>query len=53
MRSSFEPPERNVVTSINLDLTLQEVMDLVTRDYVMSWYNDLGKDSDRFKQILQ
>ncbi len=47
------PPERKVVISVNMDAVIQELFDLVVRDYVMSWYTTLGKDQARFKQQLE
>ena len=53
IRETYQPPQKKVVTSRNLDLAIQELMDYVIRDYVFSWYQTLGKDGDRFKSILE
>lgn len=53
LRGNFSVPERKTVTTKNLDLAIQEIVDLVTRDYVLSWYRDLGKDEDRHTYLLQ
>ncbi|XP_078326313.1 sorting nexin-25-like isoform X2 [Crassostrea virginica] len=44
---------KKVVISRNVDSALQEVLDLVTRDYIMSWYSDLSKDHDAFLNSLR
>lgn len=44
---------KKVVISRNVDSALQEVLDLVTRDYIMSWYSDLSKDQDAFLNSLR
>ena len=52
-RSSTTLDPKKVVFSKNVDLVIQEIMDYVTRDYVMNWYLPLGKDRERFTEILQ
>ena len=39
--------------SANLDVALQELMDFVSRDYIMSWYKDLCKDDEYFQHLSQ
>ena len=34
--------------SVNLDMVIHSIFDLVVRDYVMSWYTAIGKDEERF-----
>ncbi|KAK2184784.1 hypothetical protein NP493_253g03062 [Ridgeia piscesae] len=42
-----------VLTTRNLDAALQQVLDLITRDYVMSWYGQLAEDNGRLGQQLR
>ncbi|XP_074649963.1 sorting nexin-25-like [Tubulanus polymorphus] len=54
-RQNFHPAKHNVVISHNLDATIQEIMDLVLRDFVQSWYSDVGKNQfilDHIKKDL-
>ncbi|KAK3099373.1 hypothetical protein FSP39_003500 [Pinctada imbricata] len=37
-----------VVITRNIDIAIQEVIDLVVRDYILTWYTDLSKDQDTF-----
>ncbi|XP_061183627.1 sorting nexin-25-like [Saccostrea echinata] len=39
---------KKVVITRNVDGALQEVLDLIMRDYIMSWYADLSKDHEAF-----
>ncbi|XP_048774013.1 sorting nexin-25-like [Ostrea edulis] len=44
---------KKVVITRNVDGALQEVLDLIMRDYIMSWYSDLSKDHDVFLSSLR
>ena len=44
----MKPPQRKIVMSVNLDMVIHSIFDLVVRDYVMSWYTAMGKDEERF-----
>ena len=44
----MKPPQRKIVMSVNLDMVIHSIFDLVMRDYVMSWYTAIGKDEERF-----
>ena len=41
-------PQRKIVMSVNLDMVIHSIFDLVMRDYVMSWYTTIAKDEERF-----
>ena len=47
-RRSTKPMQRKIVMSVNLDLVIHSIFDLVMRDYVMSWYTVIAKDEERF-----
>ncbi|KAI0217802.1 Sorting nexin-25 [Lamellibrachia satsuma] len=56
MHSLKEDNLRNklkVLSTRNLDAALQQVLDLATRDYVMSWYGQLVEDNGRLGQELR
>ena len=40
------------VISRQMDKSLQEVIDLVIRDFCLSWFRDIGKDETAFVEIL-
>ncbi|XP_065058443.1 sorting nexin-25-like [Rhopilema esculentum] len=40
------------VISRQMDKTLQDVIDLVVRDFCLSWFRDIGKDETAFVEIL-
>jgi hypothetical protein len=44
---------KKVVITRNVDGALQEVLDLIMRDYIMSWYSDLSKDHEVFLGSLR
>ncbi|XP_062594702.1 sorting nexin-25-like isoform X2 [Saccostrea cucullata] len=44
---------KKVVITRNVDGALQEVLDLIMRDYIMSWYADLSKDHEAFLSSLR
>ncbi|XP_052796615.1 sorting nexin-25-like [Mya arenaria] len=44
---------KKVQISRNMDLELQEVIDLVLRDFILSWYKDLSVDQDSLLAYLQ
>ena len=41
-----------LVISKDLDKSIQEVIDLVIRDFCLSWFRDVGKDETAFVEIL-
>ncbi len=41
-----------IVISRQMDKSLQEVIDLVIRDFFLSWFRDIGKDETAFVEIL-
>ncbi len=41
-----------IVISRQMDKSLQEVLDLVIRDFCLSWFRDIGKDETAFVEIL-
>ncbi|XP_078677048.1 sorting nexin-25-like [Branchiostoma floridae x Branchiostoma belcheri] len=43
---------QRTVVSRNVDQALQEVFDLVLRDYVVIWFEDLCQSQERFKELL-
>ncbi|XP_064621309.1 sorting nexin-25-like isoform X2 [Lineus longissimus] len=43
-KQSLDFDKTKVVISHNLDEAIKEVQDLVVRDYVHSWYDEIGKD---------
>ncbi|XP_041357035.1 sorting nexin-25-like isoform X2 [Gigantopelta aegis] len=44
---------RKVIISRNLDNTIQEVLDLVIQDFIISWYRNLGKDQHALVTSVQ
>lgn len=44
--------QHKIVISRQMDKTLQEVIDLVIRDFCLSWFRDVGKDETAFVEIL-
>ncbi|XP_052278175.1 sorting nexin-25-like isoform X2 [Dreissena polymorpha] len=53
VKSSQSPGPKKVVISRNMDLALQEVIDLLLRDYILSWYKGLSKDQASLLSYLQ
>ena len=43
---------QKTVISRQMDKSLQEVIDLVIRDFCLSWFRDIGKDETAFVEIL-
>lgn len=41
-----------LVISKDLDKTIQSVIDLIIRDFCLSWFSDIGKDETAFLEIL-
>eukprot|EP00794_Sanderia_malayensis_P007412 gene7412-8232_t len=41
-----------IVISRQMDKSLQEVIDLVVRDFCLSWFRDIGKDETAFVELL-
>ena len=37
----------------NIDIAIQEVMDLVVTDFILTWYADLAKDHDSFINLVR
>ena len=52
-RTGQKPGPKKVVISRNMDLILQEVIDLLLRDYVRSWYKGLSRDQEALLSFLQ
>ncbi|XP_075466353.1 sorting nexin-25 isoform X2 [Ascaphus truei] len=51
--NSHEPSQlRRVVFSHSMDKALKEVFDYSYRDYILSWYGDLGKDDGQLYHLL-
>ena len=44
---------QNVVISRNMDLELQDVIDLLMRDFILTWYQDLSRDRDSLQTHLK
>ncbi|PIK36408.1 putative sorting nexin-25 [Apostichopus japonicus] len=44
---------RKVVVSRSVDKSVKEVFELVVRDFIISWYRDIGKDEDMFLDALE
>ena len=44
--------KHRLVISKDLDKTIQEVLDLVIRDFCLSWFRDIGKDETAFVELL-
>lgn len=44
---------KKVVISRNIDLAIQEVMDFVVRDFILTWYKDLSRDQDTFVNAVR
>lgn len=44
--------QNHLVISKDLDKTIQSVIDLVIRDFCLSWFRDIGKDETAFVEIL-
>ncbi|XP_022086183.1 sorting nexin-25-like isoform X2 [Acanthaster planci] len=44
---------RGTVISRNLDKAVKEVFDMVVKDFVMSWYSNLGQDTSEFTAALE
>lgn len=44
--------DQRTVISRQMDKSLQEVIDLVIRDFCLSWFRDVGKDETAFVEIL-
>ncbi|XP_033631880.1 sorting nexin-25-like isoform X1 [Asterias rubens] len=44
---------RGLVVSRNMDKAIKEVFDLIMKDFVMSWYTQLGQDTDVFTSALE
>lgn len=45
-------PPRRVVISHNMDKALKEVFDYTYRDYILSWYGNLGRDEGKLYHLL-
>ena len=50
-RLAAEVPKRGLVISHNLDQVIQEVLDFIVRDYILSWYSDIAKDPHIIQKI--
>lgn len=44
---------KKIVTTRNLDLAIQELMDLIINDFVISWYKDFGKDNQLIASLIK
>ena len=44
--------KQRLIISRDLDKTMQEVIDLMIRDFCLSWFRDIGKDETAFVEIL-
>ena len=52
-RTGQKPGPKKVVISRNMDLILQEVIDLLLRDYVCSWYKGLSRNQEGLLSFLE
>ncbi|XP_053400334.1 sorting nexin-25-like isoform X2 [Mercenaria mercenaria] len=52
-RSEFKPGLNKVVISRNMDLALQDIINLLLRDFILTWYKDLSVDHDSLQTYLQ
>ena len=41
-----------LVISKDMDHAIQEVIDLIIRDFCLSWFRDVGEDETAFVEIL-
>ena len=53
MHKNFHPCEKRTIISRNVDAAIQDIMDLTIRDYIMTWYSELAKDTERFPHIVE
>jgi len=44
--------KERLVISKDLDKTIQSVIDLIVRDFCLSWFRDIGKDETAFVEII-
>lgn len=44
---------KKVIISRNMDSSVQEVIDLAVRDFVLSWYQTLGKNEEKLLPLIQ
>ncbi|XP_038063088.1 sorting nexin-25-like [Patiria miniata] len=44
---------RGTVISRNMDKAVKEVFDMIVKDFVMSWYTQLGQDTSEFTAALE
>ncbi|XP_060599757.1 sorting nexin-25-like [Ruditapes philippinarum] len=52
-RAVYKQTPQNVIISRNMDLELQDVIDLLLRDFILTWYKDLSVDRDSLQAHLQ
>ncbi|KAK3599208.1 hypothetical protein CHS0354_012814 [Potamilus streckersoni] len=53
-RAEMHPDfQKKVVISRNMDLAIQEVLNLVIRDFVLSWFQDLSRDQETMLTFLK
>lgn len=52
-RQVYKPGPKKVVISRTMDLALQEIIDLVLRDFIVSWYKELSVDHESLLTYLQ
>ncbi|KAL4230572.1 sorting nexin 25 [Mactra antiquata] len=45
-RNAGKPGPKKVVISRNMDQSLQDIIDLLLRDFILTWYKDLSIDHD-------
>ncbi|KAJ8298069.1 hypothetical protein KUTeg_024600 [Tegillarca granosa] len=53
LQAEKKPKPKKVVISRNIDLAIQEVMDLIVRDFILTWYRDLSRDQDTFVNAVR
>lgn len=52
-RKSFPSTPQKTVTTKDIDTTIQEILDLVTQDFILSWYQAVGGNPDQFGNLFQ
>lgn len=45
--------KKQIVVSRKIDDVLSDLFDLICQDFILTWYSDLAKDSDKFSSIVQ
>lgn len=51
--TTSEVNSKKIVTTKNLDSAIQELIDLIVKDFVISWYKDFGKDDQLIASFIK